>query len=94
VLYQLHIPVFFSNFIEKYQRNMTGHFQVRTYGKGELAMLYAPHVSQAAACKRLMYWISLQPQLVDALKRYGLTPTSRTFTPIQVRLIVDALGEP
>ena len=73
---------------------MNGQFQIRTYGKGELAQLYAPHVTPSAACKKLMYWISLQPQLVEALKRYGLTPGSRTFTPIQVRLIVEALGEP
>ena len=44
---------------------MNGPFQIRTYGKGELAQLYAPYVTQAAACKKLMYWISLQPQLVE-----------------------------
>ena len=47
-----------------------------------------------AGCKKLMYWISLQPQLVEALKCHGLTDKSRTFTPIQVRLIVEAIGEP
>ena len=73
---------------------MTETFQIRTYGKGELAQLYAPHVTPAAACRKLMHWISLQPQLVEALKRYGLKENSRTFTPIQVRLIVEALGEP
>ena len=83
-----------SKFVEKNKRNMTEHFQIRTYGKGELALLYTPHVTQAAACKKLMHWISLQPQLGEALKRYGLTASSRTFTPIQVRLIVEAIGEP
>ena len=73
---------------------MNGPFQIRTYGKGELAQLYAPYVTQAAACKKLMYWFSLQPQLVEALKCHGLTDKSRTFTPIQVRLIVEAIGEP
>ena len=73
---------------------MDTHFQIRAYGKGELAQLYAPHVTPAAACRKLMHWISLQPQLVEDLKCYGFTAGSRTFTPIQVRLIVEALGEP
>ena len=36
----------------------------------------------------------LQPDLVETLHRYGLRDSSKTFTPIQVRLIVEALGEP
>ena len=70
------------------------HFQICTYGKGEMAQLYNPHVTQAAACRKLMHWIGLQPQLQEALKRYGMTDTTRTFTPVQVRLIVEAIGEP
>ena len=73
---------------------METHFQIRAYGKGELAQLYAPHVTPAAACRKLMQWINMQPQLVEELKRYGFTAGSRTFTPIQVRLIVAAIGEP
>ncbi|MBO5015649.1 MAG: DUF4248 domain-containing protein [Bacteroides sp.] len=31
-----------------------------------------------------MHWISLQPQLQEALKRYGMSDTTYTFTPVQV----------
>lgn len=69
-------------------------FKIRTYGKAELGLMYCPDVASDTARKKLMYWISLQPGLVEALRRYGLTDTAKTFTPLQVRLIVEAIGEP
>lgn len=69
-------------------------FRIRMYGKSELAQLYCPYLSSSAARRKLMQWISLQPRLVAALQESGLTEASRSFTPIQVRLIVEALGEP
>lgn len=73
---------------------MTETFEYRTYGKGELANLYSPHISSGAACRKLMGWIRFHPTLMDALTAVGFTERSRTFTPIQVKLIIDALGEP
>ena len=67
---------------------------IRTYGKGELAQLYCPHITTAAARKKLMQWINLYPNLMDALHQTGFSDTTRSFTPAQVRLIVEALGEP
>lgn len=69
-------------------------FVFRTYGKSELALLYNPYITPKAACKKLNLWISLQPRLVESLREYGLTPLSKSYTPAQVRLIVEALGEP
>ena len=69
-------------------------FTFRTYGKGELAQLYAPTIGERAACKKLQTWIKRNTELHDALLRSGLTPHSKEYTPYQVRLIVDALGEP
>ncbi|MBQ8362032.1 MAG: DUF4248 domain-containing protein [Bacteroidaceae bacterium] len=69
-------------------------FVFRTYGKSELAGLYAPTVGERAACKKLQTWILRNPELRDALHRSGLTLRSKEYTPYQVRLIVDALGEP
>lgn len=69
-------------------------FKIRTYGKGELAQLYCPYLSTSAARRKLMQWIELQPRLVEALYTSGLTEYSKSFTPMQVRLIVEALGEP
>lgn len=69
-------------------------FQIRTYGKGELAQLYCPNITTAAARKKLMIWLHYYPNLIDNLRVIGFSDTSKTFTPAQVRLIVDALGEP
>ena len=69
-------------------------FVYRTFGKGELAQLYAPAIGERAACKKLLTWIKRNAELHDALLRSGLTPHSKEYTPYQVRLIVDALGEP
>ena len=69
-------------------------FTIRTYTKSELAQLYAPYVCSRAACKKLQMWIKRNAELHDALLRSGLTPHSKEYTPYQVRLIVDALGEP
>jgi hypothetical protein len=73
---------------------MAKEFEYRSYRKWELGMLYSPDLTPDAARKRLMNWIALQPDLVETLHRYGLRDSSKTFTPIQVRLIVEALGEP
>ena len=66
-------------------------FQIRSYGIGELARCYAPNITAGGARRKL---ISLQPALVDALHASGFSQKVRSFTPAQVRLIVEALGEP
>ena len=68
--------------------------KIRTYGKGELAQLYCPNITTAAARKKLMLWINYYPHLMDDLRSIGFSDTARSFTPAQVRLIVEALGEP
>lgn len=73
---------------------MEEHFKIRAYGVGELAQFYAPNLTPASARNRLNYWISLQPGLRDDLHASGYSNKVRTFTPAQVRLIVDRLGEP
>ena len=69
-------------------------FEIRTYGKGELAQLYCPNVTIGAARKKLKVWMNYYPNLMDDLRSIGYSELSRTFTPAQVRLIVEALGEP
>ena len=70
------------------------HFVIRSYGIGELASCYNPHISVGAARRKLMAWIHLQPALVEALQATGFSHKVRSFTPTQVRLIVAAIGEP
>lgn len=43
----------------------------------------------------LKRWIMFHPTLLEQLRRTGYVPgVSRRLTPMQVQLIVDALGEP
>ena len=69
-------------------------FRIRSYGKSELAQLYLPDITPCAARRTFNSGIVLSPGLSDRLKAYGFTPSSHYYTPMQVRLIVDALGEP
>lgn len=73
---------------------MNQKFVIRRYGKEELGRLYSPDVSPSRARHILMEWIYRQPQLTEALYRYGFDKNAKVFTPLQVRLIVEALGEP
>lgn len=69
-------------------------FKIREYGRTELALAYCPAITPDAAWRKLRHWIRLFPGLDDRLASIGYTPRSRSFTPAQVQLIVDALGEP
>lgn len=69
-------------------------FQYRSYGKGELAMLYIPNVQQQSAVDRFNEWIDAAPGLKERLIATGMNPRSRHYTPAQVHLIVEVLQEP
>lgn len=69
-------------------------FKIRTYGRTELAQFYFPDMCPQAAFRKLNQWIDLYPNLRSELVAHGLSSRSRTYMPVQVRLIVEALGEP
>lgn len=69
-------------------------FPIRTYGKGELALCYFHRVQQQTAVKEFNGWIRKFPGLEEELINTGMNRTARMYTPRQVRIIVDALGEP
>ncbi|MBR6539399.1 MAG: DUF4248 domain-containing protein, partial [Bacteroides sp.] len=52
------------------------------------------HVQQRSALKSFNEWLERAPGLMASLEAAGYNPSSRRYTPAQVRLIVDALGEP
>ena len=68
--------------------------KIKSYGKGELAQLYCPNITTAAARKKLNVWINLYPNLMESLRQVGYSDATRSYTPAQVKLIVEALGEP
>lgn len=69
-------------------------FQYRSYGKGELAMLYLPNIQQQSAVDQFNEWIEAAPGLKERLLATGMKPRSRRYTPAQVRLIVEVIQEP
>lgn len=66
----------------------------RTYYKAELALAYNESMTTASALRTLNKWIELSPGLTDRLAATGYRKTAKILTPIQVRLIFEALGEP
>ncbi len=68
--------------------------EIRSYGLAELAILYKPDVHPRTAVKVLQQWIDRFPGLRRRLKAAGWKPKLKIITPVQVRLIVEALGEP
>ena len=69
-------------------------FIIRVYTKKELALMYFPDSSPRTAVSHLMAWIRHCTQLWEQLQATGYEPSCKTFTPRQVRAIVEQLGEP
>ena len=61
----------------------------RTFKRTELAMLYFPEIQPRSAWQKLREWICNNPQL-HRLDQTG----RRSFTPAEVTLIFEVLGEP
>lgn len=64
-------------------------FIIRAYGKSELAMLYFPKHSTDAAMRNFRLWLDANPRLRCLRRQKGYF-----YTPKQVRMIVEEVGEP
>ena len=69
-------------------------FQIKEYGRTELAQQYSPDIQPESAWKKLKEWIALKPGLADRLRALGYDGRKRSFTPAMVQAIVEDLGEP
>ena len=70
-------------------------FEIRSYGKSELAMRYFPKAQTlAGALSNLNFWIRRCTDLSAALKACGMARKAKSYTPKEVALIVYYLGEP
>lgn len=69
-------------------------FKFRTYGWQELAILYAPELTSESAGKRLSKWVAYNPQLTEALQCAGWRKGKKILTPLQVKVLIQYLGEP
>jgi hypothetical protein len=73
---------------------MEKEFIIRSYGYGELAMLYFPNSMKRSATVQLRRWIKLNKNLQNSLLDVGFKPGQKLLTPKQVIIIVDFLGNP
>lgn len=73
---------------------MDGQFKIRSYGYGELALLYFPNSTKKSASVQLRRWIIYNDNLLNELTFYGFKPGIRLLTPKYVEIIVRYIGEP
>ena len=75
----------------------------RIYGHQELALLYFPNVLPSSASTQLTRFIRRDPELLgphvdvaqhDIVRAIGYRKGIRLYTPLQVRTIVDHMGDP
>ena len=64
-------------------------FEIRAYGKSELAMQYFPELTQEAAQKKLNNWLRINSRL-----RHLINASIKGYTPKEVRMIVEEVGKP
>ncbi len=65
-------------------------FEIKTYGKSELAMMYFPKAtSKESALRSLNNWFRINDRL-----KHLINAKIKNYSPKQVRLIVSELGEP
>lgn len=89
------IPYAFTIFLLTFVADMEKQpFVIRKYGRMELAQLYSPDIQPESAWVKLKQWIDFNPGLANRLRALGYDSHLRSFTPAQVRAIVEALGEP
>ena len=70
-------------------------FKTQSYSKSALARKYFPEAASAhTAVNHLMAWIKRCRPLAEALSATGYQKLAKTFTPKEVDLIIEYLGEP
>lgn len=73
---------------------LSGEYSVRVYTKVELAMLYNPQLPLTPAVNTLARWIRMNRVLSEALRTVDYNKYRHSFTPREVSLIFQYLGEP
>ena len=80
--------------ILRHFKNMDEQFKIRSYGYGELALLYFPNSTKKSASVQLRRWIIYNKKLENDLYETGFRPGQRILTPKQVQILIKILGEP
>ncbi|MCF8201393.1 MAG: DUF4248 domain-containing protein [Bacteroidia bacterium] len=73
---------------------MEKEFVIRSYSYCELAMLYFPNSTKKSASAQLGRWIRQNEKLIMQWVELGFKPRKKILPPCQVKMIVEAFGEP
>jgi hypothetical protein len=79
---------------EKMKEQEKQEFRPRSMKKHDLAHMYMPDIKRESAVRQLNRWITTCTELSRELRATDYNPFSKTLTALQVRLIVEYLGEP
>ncbi len=66
----------------------------KIYGHTELALLYFKNVQPKSASTQLARWLRRDEELWEELILAGYRKGQRVFTPLQLEIIIDHLGDP
>lgn len=73
---------------------MEKEFIIRSYGFGELALLYFPNCTKRSASTQLGRWVRQNEQLKKQLIESGFKQGRKILTPKQVEIMVSIIGQP
>ena len=68
--------------------------KISPMSKKQLALAYAPELSESGAYKRLHQWLHFNKQLMSDLYAANYQDSQRVFTSKQVQIIFEYLGYP
>lgn len=80
--------------ILRHFKNMDEQFKIKSYGYGELAMLYFPNSTKKSASNQLRRWIKMNEKLKNKLMISGYKPGNKILTPKQVGIVISEIGLP
>lgn len=69
-------------------------FKPKSYGVAELACLFLPTLNNRSASNQFRTWIKKNDKLKQALIEAGFQNRQKIYTPKQVNIIIEYLGEP
>lgn len=73
---------------------MDEKFKIKSYGYGELALLYFPNSKKKSASVQFRRWIRINQLLQKELSKNGYKQGQKLLTPKQVEIFVNIFGEP
>lgn len=68
--------------------------KVKCYSRSELAFMYMPNLNIRAAQRQMNLWLDTNERLKMRLLEAGANDKIRFYTPRQVEIIFEELGQP